>query len=316
MKTAFNIVIAVSIVLNVLLIGFLVKSDDDSSSNLTEPGRIKFPLLSPRIFIENQNDLIINFVPLREKLQKYASENPYRMGAYFEYLTTGNSIGVNEKESFVPASLLKLPLAMGVYKNYENKKLTPNQALTLTDEERDPRFGTLWKQKSGTKLTVNETLQQLIIYSDNTAQEMLLKLLTGVEIDKVFDALDIPKTRDTDARPVVTAKNYSSILRCLYLACYLTKEDSNELLTVLTKTMFNDKLPAGVPPNIAVAHKIGVAESSSSSSSSVFTDCGIVYYPKRPYILCVMIQSNEQQATETIKNISKITYDFIHNQDL
>ena len=310
-----HIVMTISIVLNALLISFLVASSDKNNPTFYSSNeRSDFPLLSPRIFIEKPNDLIINFVPLRQKLQKYVAENPYRIGVYFEYLTTGTSIGVNEKESFVPASLLKTPLAMGVYKNYEKKTITPNQVLTLTDEQKDPRFGNLWKQKSGTKLTVNETLRQLLIYSDNTAQELLLKLLTGVEIDNVFDALDIPKTRDAATNPVVTAKNYSSILRCLYLACYLTKEDSNELLTILTKTMFNDKLPAGGPPNIAVAHKIGVAE--SSSSSSVFTDCGIIYYPRRPYVLCVMIQSDEQRATEVIKNISKITYDFIHNQNL
>ena len=310
------IVAIISIVLNVLLMGFLTASNDNQRlAYFLSEKQEEFPFLSKRIFTENPNDLIINFIPLRNKLRKYASDNPYRIGVYFEYLATGTSVGVNEKESFVPASLLKTPLAMSVFKSYENKKITPNQILTLTDEEKDSRFGNLWKQKSGTKLTVNETIHQLLIYSDNTAQAMLLKLLSGVGADDVFDALDIPKTRDATAHPVVTAKNYSSILRCLYLACYLTKENSNALLTILTKTMFNDKLPAGVPPNIAVAHKIGVAE-SSSSSSSVFTDCGIIYYPRRPYVLCVMIQSDEQRATEVIKNISKITYDFIHNQNL
>ncbi|MGB3019585.1 MAG: serine hydrolase [Microgenomates group bacterium] len=315
MKGFLFSIIGISIVINVLLIGFLFNAEDSSSNaNRIEQLRDSLQFLSPRVFQENQNDLIINFVPLREQLQHYHSSVPERFGLYFEYLPTGNSIGVNEKDIFVPASLLKLPLAMGVFKLVEQKKISFDQTLTLTDVDKDPRFGDLWKQKSGTKYNIDDLIHSLIIYSDNTAQEMLLRLVTGQVIDDVFDNLDIPKTRNELSNPVVTSKNYSSILRCLYLSCYLTKEGSNHLLEHLTKTEFHDKLPAGVPNSIPIAHKIGVAE-GKNNDKNIYTDCGIVYYPKRPYILCLMIQSNEEEARTVMKDISKITYNFIHTQD-
>lgn len=312
MKPSY-VLLTISLILNVLLIGYLSnRPSQTEEAVMLANKRLEYPFLSPRIFIDNQNDLLINFIPLRTKLQQYNDNEQSRLGLYFEYLPTGTSIGINEKEAFVPASLLKAPLAMGVFKQYESGVLTPTQMLTITDNVKDPRFGTLWQNKSGTPISVGDTLNQLLIYSDNTAQELLLKAIRGSEIDDVFDALDIPKTRNEHLRPVVTAKNYSSILRCLYLSCYLTENHSNELLTMLTKTVFQDKLPGKIPKSIKIAHKIGVAE-HEGKSINIYTDCGIVYVPKRPFILCAMVEATEPDATRIISDIGKIAYDYITN---
>ena len=311
MKMVFNVLVVVSIVLNILLISFLYGSgNEDSVSKTKKESEFLFPFLSRRIFVENQNDLLINFIPLRTELQKYVSDLPNKTGVYFEYLPTGTSIGVNDKESFFPASLLKTPLAMEVYKNYENKTLSPNTLLSLTDEDKDFGFGDLWKEKAGTQYRVSKLMDLLLIYSDNTAQNIHLRHLNGNEVSQVFDELDIPKTRDEYKQPVVTPKNYTSILRCLYLSCHLSKENSNELLRKLTRTIFKDKLPAGVPEGINVAHKIGVA-GNPDDNLSAYSDCGIIYLPQRPYALCIMTQANNETATKIISEISKITYDFI-----
>ena len=60
--------------------------------------------------------------------------------------------------------------------------------------------------------------------------------------------------------------------------------------------------------NLKIAHKIG------TQLNEVQSDCGIVYYPKRNYLLCVMIQGSESpESDKKIAEISKITYDFIKN---
>jgi hypothetical protein len=83
-------------------------------------------------------------------------------------------------------------------------------------------------------------------------------------------------------------------------------------LEVLTRTIFTDKLPAGVPPEIKVAHKIGVFRPlGSKSSDQIFSDCGIVYVPNRPYALCMMVQGDEEHAREYMKFISKMVYGFM-----
>jgi hypothetical protein len=129
------------------------------------------------------------------------------------------------------------------------------------------------------------------------------------KVNQVFDSLDIP--RDTqDELPIISPKNYSSIFRVLYLSSYLKADDSNEILTTLTKTPFNNKLVAGVPREIRVSHKIGVFQ-EKQSKNSIYSDCGIFFIPKRPYILCVMYKGDENIADQHMKNVSKLIYSFV-----
>lgn len=303
----------ISILFNFVLVLFLISStpvDDDFKKKSDESiSRSEYEYLSPRIFIDNQNDLLINFKPLRSKLRDYTYRLDNKTGYYFEYLPTGNSIGINEKEEFVPASLLKTPLAMGALKGIELGELTPNMKLTVEQKHIDKAFGNLWKKGVGHTLTLNDALIQLIKYSDNTAQHVLFEHMTGREIDDIFDYLDIPKEANESNNPVVTPKNYSSILRCLYLSCFLEKKTSNMLLHLLSETEFHDQIPAGVPKNVKVAHKIGV--STSILGDGVYTDCGIIYAPKRPYILCIMTEGDEDRSRVIMQDLSKITYDYV-----
>jgi hypothetical protein len=58
-----------------------------------------------------------------------------------------------------------------------------------------------------------------------------------------------------------------------------------------------------------VAHKFGIRDIAGEQEKQ-FHDCGIVYYPKRPYLLCVMTRGNDiQQAIAFIREVSRRVYD-------
>lgn len=58
---------------------------------------------------------------------------------------------------------------------------------------------------------------------------------------------------------------------------------------MLKDSEFRGGLVAGVPSNIMVAHKFG---ESKLNNEKQFHDCGIVYFPKNQYLLCVMSRSS------------------------
>lgn len=269
----------------------------------------KYPLLSKRIFVENPNDNIINFIPLRAAMNEYAKELPEETGIYFEYLPTGTSIGVNEKMEINLASLVKIPLVMGVYRQIEKGQLRREDVLTIHKDDLDKGFGDLWKKGVGTTLTVEEAVRLALVNSDNTASNVLRSTIPPQTIDLVFDSLDIPKDLNGTLH-IISPKNYSSILRSLYLSSYLKEESSNEILDILTQTIYADKIAAGVPKDVGVAHKIGVF-SSKKQAEETFSDCGIVYAPQKPYLLCIMTKSNEERAREIMKTFSKMIYEYI-----
>lgn len=277
----------------------------------TQPSHA-YPLLSRRVFSENPKDPLINFVGLRQQFQKYFDDNQLRGSLYFEYLHTGTEVRVSGDEQQAAASLLKVPLAMELYKAAELNKIDLSQRITLRADWLDSAFGTLYQKGAGYSLTLEEAAKIMLRDSDNTASRAIADTIDGLipPSEGVFTYLDASITQQPDLSVSIGARSYSSILKCLYFACYLNHDDSQRVLQYLTETSFDDRLMAGIDdPSVTVAHKIGVFQNKIQS------DCGIIYLPSRPYIFCAMLHGENDSATNRhIAELSKKAYQYVKNQ--
>jgi beta-lactamase class A len=153
---------------------------------------------------------------------------------------------------------------------------------------------------------VRELLKYMIRESDNTALWALDSLLTVQEYADARAAVGLPLPENVDDT-TVSPKEYSNILRALYLSTYLRRTFSQLALSMLAETEYDKQLQGGVPPGVKVAHKVGYYQSGGS-----FHDCGIVYVPDKPYILCVMSRdSTLAEANAAISGISSIAYEYV-----
>lgn len=304
-----GIPLAMSVVLNIVLIYRYTNVKPDAHVNPAD-----YPYLSPRIMNENRNDVFIGLIPLRDEINRYIEEQGGKISLYFDYLPSNSSIGVNEKNQFPMASLFKLPTVIGIYVLIERDQLSPDTLLTVEERHIDKDYGDFWKRGVGTTISVREAIEITLKESDNTTWQLLLDQLPPTfRKDLLFD-LDIPQIeiREGVFYPVSSAKSYSAILRTLYLSSILTKEHSNEILDMLSNTKFHSMLPAGVSEGVKVAHKIGTFEYNADGDGYIYSDCGIVYIPKRPYVLCVMTPAeNESVAQQHISHLSKMVYGYV-----
>ena len=111
----------------------------------------------------------------------------------------------------------------------------------------------------------------------------------------------------------MSVQTYESFFRILYNASYITREAYQWALDVLSKSEFKTGLVAGVPPEIKVSHKFG--EKAESEDAVQLHDCGIVYYPRHPYLLCVMSKGpNFELLDDVIANISQLTFAEVDHQ--
>src|SRR3989338_9878887 len=91
--------VVILIVANGGLLYFYVKNRDVDSA-VSENN--KYNLLNPARKLVEQEDLIINFQPLRDYLNDKYEADP-NVSVYFEYLPTGASIAINKDAEFYPA---------------------------------------------------------------------------------------------------------------------------------------------------------------------------------------------------------------------
>jgi len=230
---------------------------------------------------------------------------------YFEYLPTGTSIRIDGDDQLVAASLMKLPAAMSLYKASELGKIGLDQKVTIKKEWLDGAYGDLYKKGEGHKLSLREARKIMLTESDNTALKAVAFSIPPpvTPEDNAFLSLDVNIEQNADLSVSVSARSYSSILKCLYFSCYLNKSNSQELLGYLDNSVFSSRLPAGVNnSDIPIAHKIGNYAQDTQS------DCGIVYIPKRNYILCMMIKTTDTpEGDAKLAAISKIVYEYMES---
>lgn len=272
----------------------------------------RYQLVSPRIFTTKQNDLIVNFATLRKDIRTVLAESKAEdYSFYFEYLPTGTSIKVNQDNRLVGASLLKVPLVMNLYEAAEKGQADLSQKVTITESDINKGSGDLWRRGVGARLDLKEAARQALVESDNTAVNLLVRNASN-DFDiftNSIDALDITLTTNEDAETAVSAQEYASVMKCLYLSCFINKQHSNQILEWLSQSTSPARITAGVPKGIKVAHKYGTAGGKSES------DCGIVYAPNRPYLLCMLVKADSETATQLMSRLSAQVYGYVTTID-
>lgn len=218
-----------------------------------------------------------------------------KVSIYIEYLNTGANISINPDVYIWPASLTKVPLALAVAKKIEKEEWEYHNELVLMRGDANQYSGDsenpLSEYPIGTRFTIETLLKELLVNSDNTAYYILLRNLHEDDLKEVVDSLGMDQLFAPDGR--ISTKEYTRILRALYTASFLNRENSQKVLTWLTEAQFHSFLSAGLPEDVLFAHKYG-----EDDKLRAYSDSGIVYLENRPYIIAVMMQSDGSEPYE------------------
>lgn len=242
------------------------------------------------------------------------------VSVYFDQ-RDGNWIGVNTGEKYFPASLLKVPLMMAIYKKAETEPAFLSKKIRYGGHDEGDfnameYFAPTDTIRVGQTYTIGELTERMIVHSDNNTLPFLVNQLTNQEIEDVLNDLGVQIVFGTQEQrsDFVTVKTYANFFRTLYNGSYLNRAMSERALEVLSKAEFRSGLTGPVPPHIAVAYKFGErgvnADRGDTPSERELHDCGIVYYPGHPYLLCVMTKGADfERLSAVIREISSRVYE-------
>lgn len=241
-----------------------------------------------------------------------------RMAVYFRDLDAGRWVGINQNDTYYPASLLKVPITIAYFKEAEENPSVLNQVITYDPSviPNDP-FNATSTLVAGRPYSVNELINHMITDSDNGATFTLLNHINPEFLHASYVALGIPDPGDDSANYQISARTYALFFRVLYNTTYLSPAFSERALKLLSEATFTNGLDAGVPKGTLVAHKFGehVLSQNGVTQGVELSDCGIIYYPAHPYLLCVMTSASDISAAEnSIAKISTTAYAAVAEQ--
>ena len=278
-----------------------------------------YQFINPLLECRGDDDLK-ELKPFKNKVQDLvnsiiAKKDASTISIYFRDMNNGPWFGINEDEPFIPASLLKVPVMIAYLKKAEENPKLLNEVIDYNNEYINDfqYFPPEQEVKLGEKYTVEDLILRTIVYSDNIAVTLLVQNSEkfGISLQGVYSDFGINYTLDKSDN--MNVKNYASFFRILFNASYLNKPMSDSALELLTETKFKSGIAAGVPTDIKVANKFG--EKPYNGDNKQLHDCGIIYYPKHPYLLCVMSRGSDFPTLENnIKNISALIYNEVDSQ--
>ncbi len=240
-----------------------------------------------------------------------------RIAFYFRDLNTARWVGINQDDTYHPASLLKVPLMIAYFKEAESASSILTESAVYHTFTNLPPFEAPSELVVGKSYTIKELLDSMIIDSDNGATFTLLDYINPEILSATYSALGIPEPGDGSTDYQISARTYGLFFRILYNATYLSPASSEKALELLSKVDFIGGLRAGVPKDMVMAQKYGehVLSDGKTSTGVELSDCGVVYYPGHPYLLCVMTSAKDETTASTaISTISKTTYDVIEKK--
>jgi beta-lactamase class A len=171
----------------------------------------------------------------------------------------------------------------------------------------------------GRVYTVEQLIEYMIKYSDNNATALLDANISPDTISRVYGDLGIPSEENVNLANAdfITAHQVSTLFRVLYNGTYLSRDDSEKALALLSQVSFTQGLVAGVGSSTVVSHKLGLVgiAPNNVTTEHELHDCGIVY-AQDPYLMCVMTRGSAPLPTleGIVAQLSKAAFQSVQKQ--
>jgi beta-lactamase class A len=226
---------------------------------------------------------------------------------------------------FHAASTMKVPVMIELYRQAHAGRLRLDDQIPVLNEFHsivdatpyalsvgDDSDAEVYKHVGG-KMTYRQLCEAMITVSSNLAANLLIERLGPRNIQATTDTLgatgmrvlrgvEDQKAFDKGLNNTTTARALLTLMEKIAHGDAVDKAASAEMVAVLKRQTFHDRIPAGLPPGTAVAHKTG-------EITKIQHDAAIVYAP-RPFVLIVLVRGldDTKQSAALTADITRLVY--------
>jgi beta-lactamase class A len=251
------------------------------------------------------------------------------IGIYIKNLRTGRTFKLNADTLFPTASVIKIPILLGVVSKIHEGALGYEQELVYHDSLLYEGVDILGSFKSGEKITLRKLVMLMLTTSDNTASLWLQSLSgTGTRINKILDSMQLVHTR-VNSRTAGRESNRSqfgwgqttpaemgTLMELIYRNEIFPRALHELMMRCLGRNFWDqNEAISQVPPYIEVFSKNGCVD-------AVRNEVLLVNAPHNPYIFCIFTKNNrdtswkhENEAWTLARNLSRALWNYFEPKD-
>ena len=261
---------------------------------------------------------------LQIKLQEAVSGFNGNIGIYVKNLRTGKTVSINPDTIFPTASIVKVPILLGIMDKINKGELTYDSLLIYKDSLLYAGSDILGSFKNDEKIALKKVIMLMLTTSDNSASLWLQSLAgTGTRINEILDNLGLKNTRVNSRTPgrennrtqygwgQTTPAEMGKLFEMIYTNRVISSSACERMMRCLGRNYWDEnEAISQIPPTIEVFSKNGCVNASRS-------EVLLVNAPDNPYIFCIFTKNNkdiswryENEAWATARKISKMLWEY------
>jgi beta-lactamase class A len=225
------------------------------------------------------------------------------IGIYVNDLKHNKIVAINADSIFPTASIVKVPILLGIMSKIEKGELSYHQRLTYTDSlYYDEGDDILSKFKNSSTIELSKVMMLMLTISDNTASLWLQGIAGGViKINAMLDSLGYTSTRVNSRTPgreanrsrfgwgQSTPYEMASIMKKIVEGKMINKAASDKMLKLLSRQYWDEEALSEIPAGVFTADKNGAVDESRNE---------ILYVngKKNSYIFSIFTKNNADKS--------------------
>jgi beta-lactamase class A len=260
---------------------------------------------------------------LTEKLQKITAGFKGDIGIYVRHLKTGKTVMINADTVFPTASMIKVPITIGMFNKIEQGEIKYDSILTYKDSLLYAGEDILGSFKNDEKIALAKVMMLMITTSDNTASLWCQHLAgKGTAINQWLADNGFEKTRVNSRTPgreanrsmygwgQTSPREMAELVDRVHEGKVISPRASERIYRNLVRIYWDSQALSQIPPHVQVASKSGAVNQSKS-------EVVLVNAPHGDYVFCVITKNQQDERWEPdnagyviIREISRLLWNY------
>jgi beta-lactamase class A len=258
---------------------------------------------------------------LQQKLKVLTRNFKGEVGIYVRHLKTGKTAAINADSLFPTASMIKVPIMIGLFDKIHKGELDYHKELVYRDSLLYPGEDILGSFADSAKISMSKVVMLMITTSDNTASLWSQHLAgTGTAINQWLAQNGFTHTRVNSRTPgrqasqkqygwgQTTPQEMAELLVRIREGKVISTDASERMYRNLTRIYWDAEALSQIPPTVQVASKQGAVNQSRS-------EVVLVNAPSGDYVFCVITKNQQDESWESsnegfvlLRNVSRLLW--------